>query len=186
MWKRIILLFIMEYKMKLKLIGKQFVNFTGQLGSINWVNGVSETDVDPIEANRIASIVGAKFLDGSDASECDKIISIKNMESPYRQQSRPLTVEEIKELEKEKNKRPLDFIKPKEAKAEAPKVKIYTKEELEKIADEKGISGLRDIAVQFGVTSNSISSLIYKILDRQERTKQPTIPHYEDETDIED
>ena len=111
MWKRIILLFIMEYEMKLKLIGKQFVNFTGQLGSINWVNGVSETDVDPIEANRIASIVGAKFLDGSDASECDKIISIKNMESPYRQQSRPLTVEEIKELEKERNKRPLDFIK---------------------------------------------------------------------------
>ena len=95
--------------------------------------------------------------------------------------------EEIKELEKEKNKRPLDFIKPKEAKAKTPKVKIYTKEELEKIADEKGISGLRDIAVQFGVTSNSISSLIYKILDRQERTKQSKIiPHYEDETDIED
>ena len=61
--------------MKLKLTGKQFANFTGQLGSVNWVNGVSETDVDVLEANRIASLVGAKFLDGSDASECDKIIS---------------------------------------------------------------------------------------------------------------
>ena len=177
--------------MKLKLTGKQFKNFTGQLGSINWVNGVSETDVDPLEANRIASLVGAKFLDGSDASECDKIISIKDMASPYRQESRPLTVEEIKQLEKERNKRPLDIKLEKEkAQKQAEKAKeetkLYTKEELESIADKQGINGLRDIAVQFGVTSNSISSLIYKILDRQDRNKKTVVPHYEDEPNIED
>ena len=172
--------------MKLKLTGKQFVNFTGQLGSVNWVNGVSETDVDVLEANRIASLVGAKFLDGSDASECDKIISIKNMESPYRQQSRPLTTEEIKNLDKEINKKPLDLVQEKTKEEKKTEVKIYSKEELEKIADEKGINGLRDVAVQYGVTSNSISSLIYKILDRQERAKKKVVPHYEDATDIED
>lgn len=151
--------------MKLKLTGKQFVNFTGQLGGIMWEKGVSLQDVSEVDANRIASCVGAKFLDGSDASECDKIISMKDMESPYRQQSRPLTIEEIRKLNSEQNKRPLDFVK--EKKAVKQERKVYTKEELELIADEKGIGGLREIAAQYGVTSNSITSLIFKILDRQ-------------------
>ena len=99
--------------MKLKLTGKQFVNFTGQLGGIMWEKGVSLDDVSEIDANRIASCVGAKFLDGSDASECDKITSIQYMESPYRQVSRPLTVEEIKQINLEKNKKPLDVAKDK-------------------------------------------------------------------------
>lgn len=171
--------------MKLKLIGKQFVNFTGQFGGIDWENGVSVNDVNPIEANRIASIVGAKFLDGSDASECDKIISMKNMESPYRQTSRPLTVEEIKNFEKEKNKRPLDVKKENKSQPQKQTLKIYTREELEKIADEKGLNGLREVAVPYGVTANKVSSLIFKILDRQDRAQDIKVPHYED-ADVED
>lgn len=171
--------------MKLKLIGKQFVNFTGQFGGIDWENGVSVNDVNPIEANRIASIVGAKFLDGSDASECDKIISMKNMESPYRQTSRPLTVEEIKNFEKEKNKRPLDVKKENKSQPKKQTLKIYTREELEKIADEKGLNGLREVAVPYGVTANKVSSLIFKILDRQDRAQDIKVPHYED-ADVED
>lgn len=171
--------------MKLKLIGKQFVNFTGQFGGIDWENGVSVNDVNPIEANRIASIVGAKFLDGSDASECDKIISMKNMESPYRQTSRPLTVEEIKNFEKEKNKRPLDVEKENKSQPKKQTLKIYTREELEKIADEKGLNGLREVAVPYGVTANKVSSLIFKILDRQDRAQDIKVPHYED-ADVED
>ena len=171
--------------MKLKLIGKQFVNFTGQFGGIDWENGISVNDVNPIEANRIASIVGAKFLDGSDASECDKIISMKNMESPYRQTSRPLTVEEIKNFEKEKNKRPLDVEKENKSQPKKQTLKIYTREELEKIADEKGLNGLREVAVPYGVTANKVSSLIFKILDRQDRAQDIKVPHYED-ADVED
>lgn len=172
--------------MKLKLTGKQFVNFTGQFGGIDWEKGVSVTDVNAVDANRIASIVGAKFLDGSDASECDKIISMRNMESPYRQTSRPLTVEEIKNFEKERNKRPLDVVESnKKANAKKESIKIYTREELEKIADEKGLNGLREVAVPYGVTANKVSSLIFKILDRQERMKETKTPHYED-VDVED
>lgn len=171
--------------MKLKLTGKQFVHFTGQLGCINWVDGVSETDVSPLEANRIASLVGAKFLDGSDASECDKILSMKNMESPYRQESRPLTVEEIARMEKERKKKPLNKPKKKIENVEIEYERKYSREELEAIADKKGITGLREIAAQYGVTAVSISTMIEKIIDSQENPPKP-IPHYEDEENIKD
>lgn len=42
-----------------------------------------------------------------------------------------------------------------------------TREELEAIADEKGISGLREIGNELGVKSNSIEDLIGKILAAQ-------------------
>jgi hypothetical protein len=43
----------------------------------------------------------------------------------------------------------------------------YTREELEKIADEKGIKGLREIADPLGLKSNSIVPLIDSILEKQ-------------------
>lgn len=160
--------------MKLKLTGKQFKSFTGLYGSVEFKDGVSVGDVNAADANLIASIVGATFLDGSEANECDKIVAMKDLESPYRQSSRPLTVEEIKKLTEENNKRRLDVVEE-----EQEEIKIYTKEELEAIADKNGIQGLREIASNYGITSNSISSLIYKILDRQ-REKTKKVPHYED------
>ena len=165
--------------MKLQLTGRQFKNFTGIYGMVEFKNGVSVNDVNEAEANRIASIVGAKFLDGTGASEYDKIIAMRDLESPYRQSSRPLTVEEIRKLEKEQNKRKLDVKEQSQEQSKEPEIKIYTKEELEKIADEKGIQGLREVASNYGITSNSISSLVYKILDRQ-KEKAKKVPHYED------
>lgn len=44
---------------------------------------------------------------------------------------------------------------------------IYTREELEEIADRKGINGLRDIGSGWGVIGRSINELIGRILNAQ-------------------
>ena len=48
----------------------------------------------------------------------------------------------------------------------ADEVLQLTREQLEEIADEKGIAGVREIATKLGVTSKSISELINKILEQ--------------------
>lgn len=48
-----------------------------------------------------------------------------------------------------------------------PTPKVWTQEELEEIASQKGISGLREIATPMGVKDNSIRGLIREILAAQ-------------------
>lgn len=47
------------------------------------------------------------------------------------------------------------------------KVIKYTREQLEQIADEKGMAGLRRVADEFGIKGKSIPGLIEAILQKQ-------------------
>lgn len=61
----------------------------------------------------------------------------------------------------------LDDIEAELAEAEPAAAKVYTREELEAIADTTGIKGLREIADPMGLTSTSIVPLIDAILETQ-------------------
>lgn len=54
-------------------------------------------------------------------------------------------------------------------------VERYTREELEEIADRRGISGLRDIAAPYGVKGRSITELINEILQAQNAGDPPLV-----------
>jgi hypothetical protein len=49
----------------------------------------------------------------------------------------------------------------------------YTRDELEAIADRRGITGLRDIAMPYGIKGRSINELIGEILDMQAKGEAP-------------
>ena len=53
----------------------------------------------------------------------------------------------------------------------------FTREELEEIADKKGLQGLREVAIQHpGVKGRSITDLITGILDASSRPTEPSLP----------
>lgn len=54
-------------------------------------------------------------------------------------------------------------------------VERYTREELEEIADRRGITGLRDIAAPYGVKGRSITELINEILQAQNAGDPPLV-----------
>lgn len=137
--------------MKLRLTQAGFEKYTGQMGVVQFKDGLSEGDVLPIDAIRISAAIGADWEDGSAANVGDMYLN--NMDVPAfvgrgtSEQSAPV---------------------------EAPKVSVvaasgttYAADDLAKIADEQGIAGLRGIAEPMGVKGTSIVGLIDAILKKQ-------------------
>lgn len=128
--------------MKLRLIAGGFESFTGQMGVINFVDGVSVDDVLPVDAIRVAGVIGAEWEDGTAANVSQMYLDNMNTEA---------AVEPVRQPE-----------------PAAPVVSVsatgYTEEELSAIASEKGIAGLREIADPLELKGNSIRGLIDAIL----------------------
>jgi hypothetical protein len=55
-------------------------------------------------------------------------------------------------------------------------IERFTREDLEDIADRKGINGLRDVAKAWGVKGRSIAELIHEILEAQEAANAGAVP----------
>lgn len=133
--------------MKLRLTQGGFENYSGQMGIIQFENGLSVGDVNPHDALRIASVVGAEWENGQSANVGQ--LYLDNMDTPAPVNEKPV------------------FVAPVETKIEAPvakPVKLYTEDQLAAIADKSGIAGLREIADPLGVKGKSIRDLIDGVL----------------------
>jgi hypothetical protein len=138
--------------MKLRLTAPGWETYTGQMGVIFFENGLSVSDVLSIDAVRVAGVIGAEWENGTPANVSQIYLDNMNTEASSVQET---TVAKETEVSTE----------------EVPTVDIvqvvagtYTEEELAKVADESGITGLRAIATPLGVKGNSIRSLIDGIL----------------------
>ena len=140
--------------MKLRLTQAGFQNFTGQMGVVWFENGLSTTDVLPIDGVRISAAIGATWEDGTTPNKAEMYLSVKDSPSFV---GTPRSVEEPATASSGDVN---------EAPAAASGV-VYTEEALAKIADEKGIAGLRDIGDTLGVKGTSIVGLIAGILKAQ-------------------
>lgn len=164
--------------MKLKLTGAGFENYTGQMGVVFFENGLSKYDVMPNDAIRIASTIGAVWENGDPANL--GAIHTQNLMTPapdIRQQSglellhsitghAHLNADQVQQYSDQVASLTTGVEKQEStAKKAEPK---YTQEALEKIADESGIAGLREIAAEFDVKGNSIATLIKAIMNAQE------------------
>lgn len=135
--------------MKLKITEKGWGGYTGFLGQVEFVDGVSVADVGPGQAQMLGAIVRCEGVeDGINPSISEKMATMKARDAKNN--------EVAKRKEREARK-----AKPGEIKID---LTPYSKEVLEKIADEKGIKGVREIADQVGVVSKSVEDLIEKIL----------------------
>lgn len=135
--------------MKLRLISEAYKGFTGNIGVVSFVDGLSVDDVHPNEGRRLAGVFGAEWEDGISA----------NVNALYEQSlDTPAPSQEGIEAEREALS-----LATEQAKVEA--AAAHTEEELAAIADKKGIAGLREIADPLGVKAQSIKALIQGILD---------------------
>lgn len=145
--------------MKLRLTAPGFEEYNGQMGVIMFENGLSTTDVLPVDAIRIAGVMGAEWEDGSAANVGQMYLNAMDTPAPALQEQRGKS-EEVRESahaqrhEKAEVKDVIVTAQP----------ALYTREQLAAIADKDGIAGLRDIGAEFGVKGNSINGLIDGIM----------------------
>lgn len=128
--------------MKLRLTQPGWESYSGQMGVIQFKDGVSVGDVLEIDAVRVSAVMLCEWEDGSTSSVTKRLLEEADTPAP--------DLESLKQKEAEK-------AAAAQPKKEKPK---FTEAELEKVADEKGITGLRELAEPFGIKSNSIRGLI--------------------------
>lgn len=144
--------------MKLRLTQAGFQTYTGQMGVVFFKDGLSETDVLPIDAVRIAATLGAEWEDGTAANVGQMYLN--NMDTPAfvgRPSDAPEEVQQAPKAPKQEA----------DTTEQAETAKRYTREELEAVADEKGIAGLREVAEPLNVKGTSIVGLMEAIIGAQ-------------------
>ena len=128
----------------LKIAQKGFENFSGYMGDVEFVDGVSVEAVSMAECRRLGCIMSVETLDGQNPSTTQ-------LWEDMRYQ--PLTQPRAKAEEPEAT-----------PEVSGEKTMRYSREDLEQIADERGISGLREVAAEFGVKGRSINELIEELV----------------------
>lgn len=142
--------------MKFRLTAPGFETYTGQMGVIFFENGLSVSDVLPVDAVRIAGVIGGEWEDGAPANVSQLYLDNAHTPAPNDDEQRAAATVT------NDTPRSNDFDAAAQVAAEVGV--SYTEEELARIADERGIAGLREIAEPLGLKGNSISGLMQAIL----------------------
>ncbi len=148
-----------------KIVQKGWENFSGQLGTANFVKGVSAHPLDVVTIDRIAvdlQIVDAdsKELLGVQhrmiASQCVRLNSLDTLKRASEVEPAP-----------EPAPAPVEEPKPAEESPHRPDALKWTEESLMAIADDQGIKGLRAVGDPMGAKGRAIPELIDNILKAQ-------------------
>lgn len=136
---------------RIRLTEPAFVNYTGPFGPVNFTDGLSDDKVEWQEASRLAANVRCEDADMPG-------YQLGEVAEGERHRLRKADAPVIRAMEvAEKTDTGLRLASQQ-----------FTREELAKIADEKGLAGVRDIARAWGKTGRSIEECIAAILNAQE------------------
>lgn len=179
---------------RVRLTNPQMASFSSYMGVTKFENGISANDVSPREIAILGSITGIEVIEedgsthpggpsndmitnrGMTAPVETKLIPVGEVQEPIEinapdsVHTPPKTEEKVNaetaaaKLEAEIGRMEAEAAQTTEAPQTA---QIYTRDELEAVADEKGISGLREIGAQYDAKSTSIEGLIEKIISAQ-------------------
>ncbi|MEZ2310753.1 hypothetical protein AB6809_29335 [Paraburkholderia sp. RCC_158] len=144
--------------MKIKLVQKGWESYTGNFGGVNFAAGESVSDVAESDARRLANIVRIDRLDGTNPSSSQVALDSKCISMSVLGTD-PTT----------------GTPKP---------VLQFSVEQLEHIAGEKGIKGLREIGDVYGVKATGIAELIKLILNAQAAKAAGDVPAEEVKTAV--
>lgn len=134
--------------MKLRLTQAGFENYTGQMGVTFFEDGLSTNEVSTMDATRMAAVMQCEWEGGATASVTQRLLDEANTPAPIFEaapEAEPLVDLEVQDEAAEPSKQ-------------------WTLEELEAVADDHGIAGLRAIGEEIGVKNVSIKGLIEEIL----------------------
>ena len=145
--------------MKLRITQGGWAGYTGNFGNIDFVDGLSVRDVTQIEVDRVSGLISVQSEAGEEVGPAHRLVGGATIAATVLE---GLPVASDADLKAE------------EAKQEAVKaaeIVFYTAEELEAIAHDKGIHGLRKIAKPLGVKGRSINELVAEIQVEQGKRK---------------
>lgn len=158
--------------MRIKIAQKGWEGFNGVLGPIQFTNGIS-ADITQREADRLGVMMRVVEVDENDV---ELGVVSANAELIRTSHIRMEVVDARQTVAEKEAANPTPPVTEPEItppnpmpQPEPAPVKDYTREELEKIADDNGIKGLRDIGTPLGAKNTSISKLIEEILVAQEK-----------------
>lgn len=157
----------MADNVKIKIVEKGWEGYTGDMGGVNFTDGVSDREVTEFEMSRIASSI--QVIDVATGKQVNEAATLSDNVGTVlepRTEAQTITQKQYDELN----------AKPELGKPEVVGAKIYTGDELLKIADEKGINGLRDIGNTLGVKGRAIPELIDAIVNAQAALDVPKAP----------
>lgn len=148
--------------MKLKVATKRMAGYTGVLGLCRFTDGVSDDYLPRHIRDRMAASM--EFLE-VDADGNEQPAGAQHRVIREYKERAPKVVNLTRQTEAEKSAEIAAAVV-----ATAKVLTLETRETLEKIAESKGIKGLREIGNKWGVKHRSIPTLIEMILDAQEKS----------------
>lgn len=150
---------------KIRLTEPGFENYGGQMGLLNFVDGLSTDDVDIRKAIRLSAVMLCEWEDGTSPSITQSLLDNSDTPAPMQSSAQDGSQHDL-EAKNIEVKAPLAMVEQKQPPATALETKApaISREELEAVADKLGLKGLRTIGDPLGVKSNSIKELIAAIL----------------------
>lgn len=142
----------MNTPQRLRITEPGWASFSGPLAGILFENALSVEAVPPQFAEMIGSMIRVECVDDE----------VQVGASATLLRSHDLRCEVVNESERVEKSEQTEQNK-------APAAATHTRESLEKIADEHGIQGLREVATPMGVRGRGIGELIEEILAAQAR-----------------
>jgi hypothetical protein len=137
----------MIYPCKIRIIEPGWETYTGDLGATTFDNGVSTHVVNQTDAQRLANNIRVETLVGVNPSTSQLVIDIQNTPMDENMAA--------------------DVFIDRGIVPDKTYLVIYTRAQLEEMADNYGIAGVRIVADPLGVKSKSIVALIEGVLQRQ-------------------
>ena len=150
--------------MKIKFVAPDLAAFTGMYGSIEFKDGLSVTDVTEQEVRLYGAITAIEVV-GEGFTPDKTYDEVKNVGAVV------VNLPTLAEIRKRAAAVATALMAPAAGQEVSAPATVYTKEQLEAIADKQGIAGLRAIGEQMGVRATSISKLIREILEAQAKHK---------------
>lgn len=146
----------------LKIVQAGYENYTGPIGAYEFSDGVSTVMIPRVDRDRLATAF--QFVEFTEAGvdEVDAGVAARMLRDGHEMAAEMAKLERQTDEEK--------AVEDATVALQAPDFvpTIYSREELEKIADKKGINGLRDIAEPWNVKHRSILPLIALIEQAQQ------------------
>lgn len=146
--------------MRIRIIEKGFEGYTGAFGVVEFVDGVSVGDVSQIEINKLSACIKIAPAEGGGQ------VSVASIDFDA-----PADVVHFKTNAEILEERASKQSKNKEGEAKGGIVmtgtRVYTREELEEIADKRGLEGLREIGNDLNIREKTIRKMIEAILKAQ-------------------
>lgn len=145
----------------LRLVQSGYENYTGPIGSYEFVDGVSVDMIPRNDRDRLATAFQFVEFESEDdepvpAGVAYRLVAMSGVRASDPEPLERQTVEEkVEEVAKA-----ADMAEPTRT--------IYERKNLEAIADKRGIGGLREIGDGWGVKSRQIIALIEMILSKQD------------------